>query len=212
MIAILDYSAGNLTSVKRALDHEQIPCEVTSDAQTLKNSAGIIFPGVGAAGSAMRNLISSGLDENLKDLIRSGKPMLGICLGCQIILYESMENNTRTLGIIPGQCRRFQDDLRDEMQNLINIPHMGWNSVQLHNHCELFKDVDEEAEFYFVHSYYPVPAQDFVLGTTRYGLEFCSVFGRTGLWAMQFHPEKSGRPGLKILNNFYRYCLEHDHA
>ncbi|WP_291319490.1 imidazole glycerol phosphate synthase subunit HisH [Desulfonatronospira sp.] len=206
MIAILNYRAGNLTSVKRALDHEDIPCRITDDAHILAESRGIIFPGVGAAGSAMNNLRETGLDKTLNDLISRGKPMLGICLGCQIILDESMENSASTLSILEGSCLRFDDELLDEHHDPINIPHMGWNSVKLVQECELFLDVPQEAEFYFVHSYYPVPRQDLIIGLTRYGRDFCSVFGRPGLWAMQFHPEKSGRPGLKILNNFYRYC------
>ncbi len=212
MIAILNYEAGNLTSVQRALNHEKIPCQITADPDALYASQGIIFPGVGAAGSAMSHLLSTGLDQVLVSLISAGKPMLGICLGCQILLEASAENNTRTLNIVPGKCERFHPDLHDEMNDPINIPHMGWNSVYQKQQCLLFQDVPEDAEFYFVHSYYPVPDPDYVLGTTHYGTTFTSVFGRTGLWAMQFHPEKSGRPGLKILNNFYRYCLEQDHA
>ncbi len=208
MIAILNYRAGNLTSVKRALDHERIPSQITEDADILARSRGIIFPGVGAAGSAMHNLRETGLDETITDLVSRGKPMLGICLGCQIILDKSMENNTSTLSIMAGDCQRFDHDLLDEHGDPINIPHMGWNSVELVQECELFRNVPQEAEFYFVHSYYPAPRNDLVIGITDYGRDFCSVFGQPGLWAMQFHPEKSGRPGLKILNNFYRYCMD----
>lgn len=208
MIAIINYRAGNLTSVKRALDHEGIPGQITDDADTLASSRGIIFPGVGAAGSAMHNLRETNLDDTIMDLVSRGKPMLGICLGCQIILDKSMENNASTLSILAGDCRRFDHDLLDEHGDLINIPHMGWNSVSLVRECELFRDIPLEAEFYFVHSYCPVPRNDLVIGLTNYGRDFCSVFGRPGLWAMQFHPEKSGRPGLKILNNFYRYCMD----
>ncbi len=208
MLAILDYRAGNLTSVKRALDHLHIPSRITSDPHELKSSQGIIFPGVGAAGSAMRNLSENRLDVSIKDLIREGKPMLGICLGCQIILDQSSENNARTLGIIPGKCQKFSPDLGDESGRPINIPHMGWNRVQVKHDCPLFSGIPQDSEFYFVHSYYPVPDPAYLIGTTSYGLDFCSVFGRTGLWAMQFHPEKSGSPGLKILSNFYSYCLE----
>jgi imidazole glycerol-phosphate synthase subunit HisH len=208
MIAILDYRAGNLTSVKRALDHLDIPNEVTSNKDLLHSSQGIIFPGVGAAGSAMRNLRDNGLDNTIKSLVMSGKPMLGICLGCQVILDESLENTTATLGIIPGRCDKFSRNLRDESGHPISIPHMGWNNILLKKECPLFKGIPENSEFYFVHSYYPVPDPAYIIGVTRYGLDFCSVFGRTGLWAMQFHPEKSGEPGLKILSNFYAYCLE----
>ncbi len=208
MIAILDYRAGNLTSVKRALDHLEIPNRITSDPRVLSSSGGIIFPGVGAAGSAMRNLRENRLDEVIKSLVLSGKPMLGICLGCQIILDKSLENKTSTLGLISGTCDKFSQELYDESGQLINIPHMGWNNIHMKKDCPLFKDVPETSEFYFVHSYYPVPDPDYVIGITHYGLDFCSVFGRPGLWATQFHPEKSGKPGLKILSNFYIYCLE----
>lgn len=208
MIAILDYRAGNLTSVKRALDHLDIPNQITSDPRTLSSSSGIIFPGVGAAGSAMRNLRENRLDEIFKDLVLSGKPMLGICLGCQIILDESLENSTNTLGIIPGKCDKFSNELCDESGRPINIPHMGWNNISMNRDCVLFKGVPQDSEFYFVHSYYPVPDPAYVIGVTHYGLDFCSVFGRTGIWAMQFHPEKSGKPGLQILSNFHTYCLE----
>jgi imidazole glycerol-phosphate synthase subunit HisH len=208
MIAILDYRAGNLTSVKRALDHLKIPNKITDQDGILHSARGIIFPGVGAAGSAMRNLREKRLDETIKSLILSGKPMLGICLGCQIILDQSRENNAVTLGVVPGRCEKFSRDLDDESDRPINIPHMGWNSVRLVKDCSLFDGVPEGSEFYFVHSYYPVPDPAYVTGITAYGLDFCSVFGRPGLWAMQFHPEKSGRPGLKILSNFYAYCLE----
>ncbi len=208
MIAILDYRAGNLTSVKRALDHLDIPNIITSRPDSLASSQGIIFPGVGAAGSAMSNLKDNRLDKAIISLVQSGKPMLGICLGCQIILDESSENNTATLGIVPGKCRKFSRSLLDEAGQPINIPHMGWNSVKLKTDCILFKDVPLDAEFYFVHSYYPEPSSKYIIGLTNYGLDFCSVFGRPGLWATQFHPEKSGKPGLKILSNFYEYCLE----
>ncbi|WP_045212075.1 imidazole glycerol phosphate synthase subunit HisH [Desulfonatronovibrio magnus] len=212
MIAILDYRAGNLTSVKRALDHLNIPNRITSDPKVLDSSTGFIFPGVGAAGSAMRNLKASNLHQTIKSLILAGKPMLGICLGCQIILDESTENSTKTLGIVPGRCNRFSTSTMDEAGDPINIPHMGWNSVKLVKECLLFEGVPEDAEFYFVHSFFPVPDPAYIVGTTQYGMEFCSVYGRPGLWAMQFHPEKSGRPGLKILSNFYNYCQERCNA
>lgn len=208
MIAIVDYRAGNLTSVKRALDHLDIPSVITDEPRILESSTGVIFPGVGAAGSAMRNLRDQGLDKAVKSLIQTGKPLLGICLGCQIILDKSMENNADTLGVIPGKCEKFSPDLSDEQGRPINIPHMGWNRVRLVRECSLFQGTSPDSEFYFVHSYYPVPDPEQVIGKTGYGLEFCSVFGRPGLWAMQFHPEKSGKPGLKILANFYSYCLE----
>ena len=208
MLSILDYRAGNLTSVRRALDHLGIPCTITSSAATIDASHGIIFPGVGAAGTAMHHLQASGLDRVLHEQTQKGKPLLGICLGCQIVLESTPENATQTLGLLPGRCERFEESWTDAQGLPINIPHMGWNNVRLQAPCPLFTDISEQAAFYFVHSYYPVPAEAYVLGTTDYGQSFCSVLGQKGLWAVQFHPEKSGRPGLQLLANFYRYCQE----
>ncbi|MFP4167527.1 MAG: imidazole glycerol phosphate synthase subunit HisH [Desulfonatronovibrionaceae bacterium] len=206
MLAIVNYNAGNLTSVKRALDYLEIQNLITENIQDLLRAEGIIFPGVGAAGSAMDYLRSSGLDQALAECVENSKPLLGICLGSQIVLDYSPENNTSTLGLIPGECRIFDPDWTDEKGEEINIPHMGWNNVELTAPCPLFTGVDPSAEFYFVHAYYPQPKQEYILGETVYGTKFCSVLGREGLWAMQFHPEKSGRPGLRILANFNSYC------
>lgn len=208
MLAILDYKAGNLTSVKRALDYLAIPCAITADKDIIADSHGLIFPGVGAAGSAMANLRESGLHEIMATEIGAGKPMLGICLGCQILLDYSPENDTTTLGLVPGRCGVFTPELTEEDGAPINIPHMGWNTVTLHKPCRLFDGIAPESEFYFVHSYFPAPKPSYIIGTTHYGRDFCSVHGRDGLWATQFHPEKSGRPGLKMLSNFYAYCQE----
>ena len=208
MIAILDYEAGNLTSVKRGLDYLDIPNRITSDAEALRQARGIIFPGVGAAGQAMRTLRRTGLDDLLRERVEQGVPLLGICLGSQILLQSTPENDTQGLGLVPGHCRRFDPDLT-EAGLPINIPHMGWNSVYGRDRApELFDGIEEGAEFYFVHAYYPVPEEPYWLGSTEYGTSFCSVLGREGLWAVQFHPEKSGRPGLALLNNFNTYCRE----
>ncbi len=206
MLAIIDYYAGNLTSVKRSLDYLGIKNEITDNEKEIEQSCGIIFPGVGAAGSAMKNLVSKGLDDILKKQVSKGKPLLGICLGSQIILEYSEENQTKCLGLIPGVCKRFSHDLRDEMGNPINIPHMGWNQVTILYDNPLFQGIENNMDYYFVHGYYPSPKKEYILGTTNYGIEFCSVLGREGLWALQFHPEKSGRFGLKILDNFYKFC------
>jgi glutamine amidotransferase len=209
MLAILDYKAGNLTSVRRAMDHLDVPCEITADPKRIAQAQGIIFPGVGAAGQAMDELTSSGLDRTLRAQVDAGKPLLGICVGCQILLNYCQENDTDALGIIPGECRLFNPAWLDQNGRPINVPHMGWNSVRLRDPDDpLFKGIAEEAEFYFVHSYYPAPAEEHVLGTTSFGIEFCSYHGRQGLWAVQFHPEKSGRPGLRLLKNFHTYCRE----
>ncbi len=206
MLAILDYEAGNQTSVLRALAGQNIPAVITADAATLAAASGVIFPGVGAAGQAMNLLQRTGLDTVLASLAAQGKPLLGVCLGCQILLGHSEESDTTTLGLVPGTCVRFDEHLTDDDGELIRIPHMGWNSLTLKKPCRLFDGIPPEAEYYFVHSYYAKPAPDRVIATTRHGLEFCSVFGQDGFWAVQFHPEKSGRPGLRLLYNFYDYC------
>ncbi len=208
MLAILDYKAGNQTSVSRALTYLGIDNEITADPARIASAKGIVFPGVGAAGQAMHELTSTGLDDVLRAQVKAAKPLLGICVGCQILLDYSEENDTKTLGIAPGQCAMFNPALTEEDGSPIKVPHMGWNRLKVVRETPLLTGIDAQAEFYFVHSYYPVPAAGNVIATTDYGLEFCSVHGRDGLWAVQFHAEKSGRPGLRILENFADYCKE----
>ncbi len=206
MIGIVDYRAGNLTSVARALDALGVPCEVTDDPEKLDRAERIIFPGVGAAGEAMANLHASGLDDRIRRWVREGRPVLGICLGTQVIFERSEEDGgTPCLGILPGTVRRFPEGLQ-ENGDLLKIPHMGWNSVAFRNNHPVFAGIPPEAEFYFVHSYYPDPAEkDLVIGETGYGIPFGAAVARRNLVAVQFHPEKSGRPGLMILANFSRW-------
>jgi glutamine amidotransferase len=208
MLAVIDYQAGNQTSVRRALDRLGVASTVTNDPQALEEADGLIFPGVGAAGQAMAHLRRAGLDRLIKALIEAGRPFLGICLGCQIMLEASEENDAVTLGALPGRNAKFKDGLPDESGRPIRIPHMGWNVVRRTKPCLLWRGIEPEAQFYFVHSYYPQPASELVLGLTSHGLEFASVFGRDGLWAVQFHPEKSGRPGLQLLRNFHDFAME----
>ena len=205
MIAIIDYNAGNITSVARALHSIGKEFVITDDTTLLDGASHVIFPGVGAAGEAMAYLRRKKLDVWLKSCFESGKPLLGICLGTQIILDSSEENDTRCIGLVAGLTRRFPDCLAAAGRAL-KIPHMGWNSVSLHREHPVFAGVDPTAEFYFVHSYYPSPSDGAaVLGTTEYGITFCSVLAIQNLVAMQFHPEKSGRPGLQILQNFCQW-------
>lgn len=206
MLAILNYEAGNQTSVRRALEYLDIPCTITADAAVLRAAQGVIFPGVGAAGQAMTHLQTTGMADVLAALVQEGKPLLGICLGCQILLEHSEENSTATLGLVRGQCVRFPQDLKEEDGTPVRIPHMGWNGLVRKQDSVLLRGVPLDAEFYFVHSYYVRPAQDMVIAQTHYGIDFCSVYGRDGLWAVQFHVEKSGAPGLQILRNFSDYC------
>lgn len=206
MLAIVDYAAGNQTSVARALKHLSIDCVITGQAEELAKADGIIFPGVGAAGQAMAHLRVTGLDMELKAAAARSQPLLGICLGCQILLESSEEDNTATLGIVPGCSRRFASNMREEDGSPAPVPHMGWNGISKLKPSPLLNDIPDEAEFYFVHSYYVEPPRELVLATTRYGREFCSVYGRDGLWAVQFHAEKSGEAGLRLLRNFENYC------
>ncbi len=203
MIAIIDYEAGNLTSVARAISYIGYENIVTSDLKTISEADSVIFPGVGSAGSAMESLKRFGLDSLLKDLFDSGKPIMGICLGTQIILKHSEEQNTDCVGLVDGNVPLFNADMKDNNGSLLKIPHMGWNHVNLREEHPVLKGLSKEDEFYFVHSYYPQPvSEDFIIGTTFYGVEFASIIGYKNLIATQFHPEKSGEAGLNILKNF----------
>ncbi len=203
MIAIIDYEAGNLTSVSRALSYLGYPNQVTGDKDIISRSERVIFPGVGSAGAAMESLKRLGLDTLIKDIRQSGKPVLGICLGTQIILGHSEEHDTACLNIIEGRVPMFDAKDKDDDGSAIKIPHMGWNRVTVQKEHPVLAGLKEDDEFYFVHSYYPAPfSSGHVLGTTRYGREFASIIGFENLVATQFHPEKSGRAGLNILKNF----------
>jgi glutamine amidotransferase len=205
MIAVIDYRAGNLTSVARALHYLRQSYQITDNPAVLERASHVIFPGVGAAGEAMAYLRQTGLDSRIRGLVAAGKPMLGICLGTQVIFAYSEENDTRCMGIVPGAVRKFPKTLQQDGAPL-KIPHMGWNEVVFTKPHPVFKDVDQGAAFYFVHSYYPAPEEPaWILGWTDYGLRFCSAIARENLVAVQFHPEKSGRPGLRILDNFCRW-------
>lgn len=208
MLAILDYGAGNQTSVWRALQNLGIQAKITSNPVEIAGSSGVIFPGVGAAPQAMENLRQSGMDMELTKVVERGQPLLGICLGCQILLEKSEEGAVETLGIARGVSRRFSENWRDENGELLKIPHMGWNGLRKLKEDPLLAGIPEDAEFYFVHGYYVCPDESLLIAMTRYGIEFCSIYGMPGLWAVQFHPEKSGVPGLRILKNFNDYCEE----
>lgn len=206
MIAIIDYDAGNLASVFRAVSHLGFACAITKDVDKIKAAERIIFPGVGAAGAAMESLQSSGLDAVIKDAFAEGKPILGICLGSQIILTHSQENSTACLGIFDGIVRAFEPDHQSEDGQKLKIPHMGWNGIYIEKSHPLLSAVGPDDEFYFVHSYYPDPQDpDTVIAVTDYGISFTSIVGLNNLFATQFHLEKSGPAGLKILDSFCKW-------
>jgi glutamine amidotransferase len=203
MIAIIDYRAGNLTSVQRALDSLGRKSVITHSPAEIAEAERIIFPGVGAAGKAMADLKEMRLDRVLIDSFSKGKPILGICLGTQIIMEWSEENRTECLGLIRGRVVRFPEDLADSHGNRLKVPHMGWNRVVFRKSHPVMQGITPESEFYFVHSFYPEPSDPGeVLGETSHGVRFASVLSNKNLVAVQFHPEKSGRAGLGILSNF----------
>ena len=207
MIAIIDYKAGNLTSVERAIRHLGHPVRVTHDPALIRAADRLIFPGVGAAGQAMADLRELGLDLLLREAFLAKKPILGICLGTQIIFEHSEENDTDCLGLIPGLVKKFPAALSEHGRRL-KIPHMGWNQVAFRGDHPVFAGVDPAAEFYFVHAYYPAVRPGFealITGTTDYGLTFTAAVAVDSLVAVQFHPEKSGAGGLAILDNFCRW-------
>ncbi len=203
MVAIIDYDAGNLTSVARALAHLGYENQITFDAETIAAAERVIFPGVGAAKATMETLQKRGLDEVLVDFYRTGKPMLGICIGIQILFEHSEEEDAECLDLLPGYVKKYPATRTGSGTEMLKVPQIGWNEVYQTASHPIFKDVPNPAHFYFVNSYYPVPAkQGIVIGKTKYGLEFCSAIAHDNLIATQFHLEKSGRVGLKMLNNF----------
>ena len=205
MVAIIDYGAGNLGSIARAINYLGFECRITNDVKEMLGADRVIFPGVGSAGQAMQDLQKMGLDQAIYDFYESGKPFLGICLGAQIILEESEENHTTCLGLLPGTVKRFPMPLLSDDGKKLKVPHMGWNQVKFKRPHPVFNGVVPEGEFYFVHSYYPAPGgRETIIGTTDHGITFASVLGERNIIAVQFHPEKSGPPGLTLLKNF---CL-----
>ena len=201
MITIVDYKAGNLTSVKRALDHLGIENQISKDPDVVRSAEKIIFPGVGAAGAAMDVLKERNLDSALKEAFEKGIPILGICIGCQVILTHSEEDDTPCLDLIPGETVRFQ--LNDPA---LKIPHMGWNAVRATQPHPILSHLHPGDEFYFVHSYYPQPDDPIrVYAVSDYGGEFPVAIGVDNLFAVQFHAEKSGALGLRLLKNFLEW-------
>jgi len=210
MIAIIDYKAGNLRSVERALRGLGYECRITRDRAEILGADRVVFPGVGAAGRAMADLRELELDRVLKQVFENGLPFLGICLGAQIILERSEEDHAPCLGLMAGEAKAFPTPLIPPEEGRLKIPHMGWNGLIQPKEHPVLKGIEPGDEFYFVHAYYPAPVSNrHIIGTTDYGIQFPSVIGRGNLIAMQFHPEKSGRPGLRILRNFCEWDGRH---
>jgi len=197
VLGVVDYGAGNLRSVETALRHLGVDFHVSSRPEDLRSADRLVVPGVGEARAAMGALRKSGLDSALWEFFRSGRPLLGVCIGCQIIFESSEERSTACLGFLPGTVRRFP-----ALPGL-KVPHMGWNNVSWSAAHPLFAGLESGCYFYFVHSYYPEPAPGSpALAECEYGLRFAAAVERDNLAAVQFHPEKSGPQGLRLLANF----------
>lgn len=195
MIAIVDYGAGNIFSVKNAMDYLGLPAELTSKADDIRNADGIILPGVGAFPWAMNMLTKSGLVEVIKEEAVK-KPFLGICLGMQLIFSKGYEfEETDGLGLIDGQVRLMTPDG-------LSIPHIGWNKLEKNRECALLNGLSDDEYVYFVHSYAAECADEDVAAYCEYGSRVTALVNRGTVYGAQFHPEKSGKTGLKILSNF----------
>lgn len=198
MIHIVDYNAGNVTSVQRALAYLGLKSIITADTAAIQSAERIIFPGVGHAAAAMRTLKERGLDVALRNAFAQGTPLMGICLGSQIVLTHSEEGDTPCIDLIDGRAKKFVMDDKS-----LKIPHMGWNSLLIRQPHPVLQSYSAGREVYFVHSYYPQPASEMaVYAACSYGGLFPAAIGYKNLFATQFHPEKSGPEGLAMLQNF----------
>ena len=204
MISILDYDAGNIASVEKAIKYLGADCAVTRDGNTIMHSEAIILPGVGAFGDACEKLSDYGFYDIIPEYIKSGKPFLGICLGLQLLFKESEESpNASGLDILPGKIVKIPDT------DGLKVPHIGWNSISINKKSRLLAGIPDNSYVYFVHSYY-LKARDpaIVAATTEYGVTMHAACERENVFATQFHPEKSGEVGLKILKNFISIAKE----
>jgi glutamine amidotransferase len=202
VIAIVDYGMGNLRSVEKAfafLEHDTV---VSDDPASIEEASGIVLPGVGSFGDAMRELEDRALLEPIRECLRREKPLLGVCLGYQLMFDYSQESpGIKGLGIFSGGAERFPESVK--------IPHMGWNNVRIKARHPILDGIEDGSFYYFVHSYYVRPDEsDITLTTTNYGNEFVSGVARDNLVAFQFHPEKSSSAGLRLLHNFASMCVQ----
>ncbi len=200
MVAIIDYNMGNLASVKNALAKIGTESTVVADPDALAKYDRALLPGVGAFGDAMEHLRSNGMDDAVRDFAKSGKPMLGICLGMQLLFSKSLEFGEHVgLGLIPGEVVPFDTRMFDKPHK---VPHMGWNELFVQKETPLFHWLPKEFYLYFVHSYHAVTPDEYVIGRTWYGYEFVSAVQKENVFGIQPHPEKSHDQGLRILENF----------
>ena len=202
MIAIIDYGAGNIRSIEKALEHVGAEVQVTDEPSVVTGAQAVVLPGVGSGGAAMARMKQQGLDDAIRQSTQEGKPFLGICLGMQLLADHHAEGEVNGLSLFAGEVRRIPYGPK--------IPHMGWNQVmpQLSD-LAIFDGIQPDAYFYFAHSYYVEPHdQHGVAAVTDYGSPFCSVIVTDRVWGTQFHPEKSGSVGLQLLKNFVRWVKE----
>jgi len=200
MIAIIDYGAGNLRSVINAINHLGYKAIVTNQPEEILKAKAVFFPGVGAAGDTMASLNKFNLTDTVKKLVVENRPLLGICIGLQVLFSGTQEGGWyECLNIISGTVRKLPEGLK--------IPHMGWNQVNQKFYHPIFEGIPDRANFYFVHSYYGDPENKSIIAAeTDYGISFCSAIAKGNLVATQFHPEKSGELGLKIYDNFIKFA------
>ncbi|MDD5067471.1 MAG: imidazole glycerol phosphate synthase subunit HisH [bacterium] len=203
-LVIIDYKMGNLGSVYNAFRFLKHNVEISDSPQKLMDCDGMVLPGVGAFGDAMKNLNRSSLADTIRSEIKKGKPYLGICLGYQMLFESSEEDrDIKGLGVLKGGVVRFRTD------NL-KVPHIGWNQIKIQKESMILKEIGDNSYLYFVHSYYPDPEdEDLALTRTEYGESFVSAVAKDNIFAFQFHPEKSQESGLKILKNFGDMCVHH---
>jgi imidazole glycerol-phosphate synthase subunit HisH len=202
MIAIIDYGAGNIRSIEKALEHVGAAVQVTDKPSIVTRAQAVVLPGVGSGGAAMARITQQGLDDAIRQSTQEGKPFLGICLGMQLLADHHAEGEVDGLGLFAGEVRRIPHGPK--------IPHMGWNQVKPQQSAlAIFEGIPPDAYFYFAHSYYVEPQdQHGVAAVTDYGSPFCSVIVTERVWGTQFHPEKSGSVGLQLLKNFVRWVKE----
>jgi len=194
-IAIVDYEAGNLRSVQKAIEACGYTAKITTDLDDINSYDGIILPGQGASDAAIRKLNELGLMKSIKNQINNGKPFLGICLGLQLLFDSSEEGDLPGLGLINGRIRKFSERSK--------VPHIGWNQVMFTKNHPFSQGILNKSNFYFAHSYFSeIRGEKYQLASTDYGIEFCSAIAIDNLVAVQFHPEKSGNLGLKLYKNF----------
>lgn len=199
MIAIIDYGAGNILSIARALEAVGAKVQVTDEADVVRNSVAVVLPGVGSGGAAMARMRQQKLDDAIRQATEEQKPFLGICLGMQLLADHHDEGEVGGLQLFSGAVRKIPAGPK--------VPHMGWNQIQpTRTDLPIFANIPAEAYFYFAHSYYVEPQdQQGVAALTEYGALFCSVIATERVWGTQFHPEKSGEPGLQLLRNFVKW-------